>query len=87
MLQSPELATCLLFFLSESVQDESAGEGVDPDQDEGLRHEADDSSNSSPVGNLLKFYLVIGGFKNAVEQFGQSLRSYIAVAKVRIHNI
>ena len=48
------MTTNLLLLLSECVQDEAVGERLDPDEDVGLGHVADDSGNSSPVGNFLE---------------------------------
>ena len=47
------MTTNLLLLLSECVQDEAVGERLDPDEDVGLGHVADDSGHSSPVGNFL----------------------------------
>ena len=47
------MTTNLLLLLSECVQDEAVGERLDPDEDVGLGHVADDSGNSSPIGNFL----------------------------------
>ena len=47
------MTTNLLLLLSECVQDEAVGERLDPDEDVGLGHVADDSGHSSPIGNFL----------------------------------
>lgn len=63
-----KLNTNPLIVLSEGTKDEPGGKRLDPDEDVGLGHVADDAGNASPVGNFLQ-RVHERGFKDATQKW------------------